>query len=232
MKTQSPIAKAGLALTLAATLGVAAAPVAASAQAYGQPYGRANDTPFTCDAPGGKQEGGAIIGALIGGLLGSKVSKHERTAGAVVGAGLGAAAGGYIGCKAQTNDARIDDARAPYAGGYGDRDGYGRPAGYDRPADYGRRDTYVRDGYRLAGDVRPARFQRAGGRFIATTTVNLRAAPDTRSGVVGRLTRGQTFEAMAYTRRGEWVLVSQGGVGVGYVAAAYVRPTGYSRTGW
>lgn len=209
MKAQSPIAKTGLALTLAATLGVVAAPVAASAQSYGRPA----DTPTTCSAPGGKQEGGALIGALIGGLLGSKVSKNERTAGAVIGAGLGAAAGGYIGCKAQANDAR-----SPYADGYG----YG----------YGRESTYVRDGYRLASYVQPTRFQRAGGRFIATTTVNLRAAPDTRSNVVGRLNRGETFEALAYAQRGNWVLVSQRGVGIGYVAADYVRPTGYSRANW
>jgi outer membrane lipoprotein SlyB len=202
MQVNSKFAKTGLALTLAATLGVAAAPVAASAQSYGsQSYGQTKDTPFTCATPGGKQEGGAVIGALLGGLLGSKVSKNERTAGALVGAGLGAAAGGYIGCKAQSNDAD-------------------------------QRGTYVRDGYRLASYVQPASFQRAGGRFIATSTVTLRAAPSTRAGRLGTLTRGETFQAMAYTQRGQWVLVGQNGVGIGYVSSAYVRPTGYSQTRW
>lgn len=59
-----------------------------------------------CDAPGGRQRTGALIGAVIGGLAGSQVSRNERTLGAVVGAGAGAAAGSYIGCNQQR--ARVD----------------------------------------------------------------------------------------------------------------------------
>ncbi len=54
-----------------------------------------------CDAPGGRQRTGALIGAVIGGLAGSQISDNERTLGAVVGAGAGAAAGSYIGCNQQ-----------------------------------------------------------------------------------------------------------------------------------
>ena len=54
-----------------------------------------------CDAPGGRQRAGALIGAVIGGLAGSQISDNERTLGAVVGAGAGAAAGSYIGCNQQ-----------------------------------------------------------------------------------------------------------------------------------
>lgn len=54
-----------------------------------------------CDAPGGRQRAGALIGAVIGGLAGSRVSSNERTLGAVVGSGAGAAAGSYIGCNQQ-----------------------------------------------------------------------------------------------------------------------------------
>lgn len=93
-------------------------------------------------------------------------------------------------------------------------------------------DTYVTGGQRLAHWVQPARFERAGGRFVATTRVNLRAAPTTGSAPVGALTRGETFQALAYVKRGEWVLVGRNGVGIGYVHGAYVRPTGYNRTSW
>ncbi|MFN3859655.1 MAG: SH3 domain-containing protein [Caulobacter sp.] len=193
MQAHSKIAKAGLALTLAATMGVAAAPMTAAAQN--------RDTPFSCSAPGGKQEGGALIGALLGGLLGSQVAKNEQTAGALVGAGLGAAVGGYAGCKAQTNEAA-------------------------------NRGTYVSGGQRLASYVQPARFQRAGGRFVATTAVNLRAGPSTGAGRVGALQRGETFQALAYANGGQWVLVGRNGVGVGYVHGSYVRPTGYSQASY
>jgi len=78
---------------LLASLAPAALPTAAMAQ---QANGITN-----CDAPGGRQRTGALIGAVIGGLAGSQISRNERTLGAVVGAGAGAAAGSYIGCNQQ-----------------------------------------------------------------------------------------------------------------------------------
>ena len=54
-----------------------------------------------CDAPGGRQQAGAVIGGVIGALAGSQISSNERTLGAVAGAGAGAAAGSYIGCNQQ-----------------------------------------------------------------------------------------------------------------------------------
>lgn len=75
-----------------AALAAGAVPSAAAAQVNGV---------TNCDAPGGRQQAGALIGGLIGGLAGSQVSRNERTLGAVVGAGAGAAAGSYIGCNQQ-----------------------------------------------------------------------------------------------------------------------------------
>jgi len=69
-------------------------PTAAAAQS------RANGI-TNCDAPGGRQRAGAIIGALVGGVAGSQISDNERTLGAVAGAAAGAAAGSYIGCNQQ-----------------------------------------------------------------------------------------------------------------------------------
>lgn len=71
---------------------VTAAPMAANAQANGI---------TNCDAPGGRQQAGALIGAVLGGIAGSNLARNERTAGTVVGAGVGAAAGSYIGCNQQ-----------------------------------------------------------------------------------------------------------------------------------
>lgn len=71
---------------------VSAAPMAASAQANGI---------TNCDAPGGRQAAGAVIGGLLGGVVGSNLARNERTAGTIVGAGAGAAAGSYIGCNQQ-----------------------------------------------------------------------------------------------------------------------------------
>ena len=89
-----------------ASLAPAALPTAAMAQ---QANGITN-----CDAPGGRQRTGAIIGALIGGVAGSQISDNERALGAVAGAAAGAAAGSYIGCNQQRarQDARGGDYRA------------------------------------------------------------------------------------------------------------------------
>lgn len=64
----------------------------------------------TCNAPGGRQEAGALIGALIGGVVGNKVASNERALGTVVGAGAGAAIGSAVGCKQQDDRAARDAA--------------------------------------------------------------------------------------------------------------------------
>jgi uncharacterized protein YcfJ len=75
-----------------ASLAPSALPTAASAQVRGV---------TNCDAPGGRQQAGALIGGVIGALAGSQISKNERGLGAVAGGAAGAAAGSYIGCNQQ-----------------------------------------------------------------------------------------------------------------------------------
>ena len=76
-----------------ASLAPAALPTAAMAQ---QANGITN-----CDAPGGRQRTGAVIGGVLGALAGSQISDNERALGAVAGGAAGAAAGSYIGCNQQ-----------------------------------------------------------------------------------------------------------------------------------
>ncbi len=71
---------------------VTAAPMAAQAQSNGI---------TSCDAPGGRQTTGAVIGGVLGALAGSRISSNERALGAVAGGAAGAAAGSYIGCNQQ-----------------------------------------------------------------------------------------------------------------------------------
>lgn len=160
--------------------------------------GAANAGVFSCDANGGKQEGGAVIGAIIGGVIGNQIAKGERGAGTVVGAGLGAAIGSSIGCKMQEEDQRraeaaLDEALAT-----------GRPARWRNPNS----GAY--------GEIRvlPAA---SSGSWYAPGTVNVRATPSTRGRVVGRLAGGETFGGTSYNSG--WLRVDGG-----YVAKSVVRP--------
>jgi len=181
----------------------------ANAQQYRNPTGGGLGSIVSCDAPGGKQAGGALIGALLGAAAGSNLAKNDRGTGTAIGAVAGAATGSYVGCKMQR------DAQAQGAYGYGYQQPYAQPA------------TYVQGGYRLNRGLAPARFVRDGGGFVATSTLNLRAAPTTGSARVGSLRAGESFQALARVSGTEWILVGRGGVGVGYVHGAYVQPAGY-----
>ncbi len=166
-----------------------------------------------CSASGGKQEGGAVIGAVVGGLLGNKLGGRHATGETVAGAALGAAAGSAIGCEAQK-------------GREAKRNAYSSPNHYSSSDNYSSSDTYSRGGYRLSSNVRSASYDRIAQPFMAERTVNLRAAPTTGSARVGRLQRGERFQALAQVRGSDWILVGQRGVGVGYVRGDFVRPIG------
>lgn len=152
-----------------------------------------------CSATGGKQEAGALIGALVGGVVGNKVGGKSPGLETVVGAGAGAAAGSAIGCQMQKSRAQQT---------------------------YGYNSTYNRNGYRLSSAIQPASYNRIGDTFVSESSVNLRSAPTTRAARVGSLRPGERFEALAEVRGTDWILVGQGGTGVGYVHADYVRPAG------
>jgi uncharacterized protein YgiM (DUF1202 family) len=179
-----------LSLTLAMTataLSLVAAPTAASAmsQKLGGVVG--------CNASGGKQEVGAVIGGLLGAVAGNQLAKHDRGTGTAIGAVVGAGAGSYAGCQMQKNRA------ADNAGG-----------------------VYVTDGIRVSNAVDAAPMTKIKGKYVARSNLNLRAAATTRGQAVGSVRAGETFQALGRTGDGKWLLVGQDGVGVGYVSSAYV----------
>lgn len=144
-------------------------------------------------------------GAVIGAVIGGLLGSQVSKNERAAGAAVGAGLGAAVGSYAGCN-AQTKEA---YATG-----------------------TYQANGRTLAGYVQPARFERAGGQFAATTRVNLRAAPTTRARAVGMLQPGERFQALATTNGGRWILVGRNGVGIGYVARAYVMPSGYQRTAY
>ena len=176
----------GLAMT-ATALTMATAPTTASAmsQKLGGVVG--------CNASGGKQEVGAVIGGLLGAVAGSNLAKNDRGTGTAIGAVVGAGAGSYAGCQMQKKRA------ANNAGG-----------------------VYTSDGIRVSQSVDAAPMTKIKGKYVARSTLNLRASASTRGERVGSVQAGQVFQALGRTGDGKWILVGQDGVGVGYVSSAYV----------
>ncbi len=155
-------------------------------------------------------------GAANAGVTGCSASGGKQEAGAVIGALLGGVVGNKVGGRHATGETVAGAALGAAAGS-----AIGCEAQKNQAKNAG---TYSQNGYRLSNDVAAARYERIGETFIAGSAVNLRAAPTTNSGRVGRLQPGQRFQALAQVRGSDWILVGDGGVGVGYVRGDFVRP--------
>lgn len=188
MTTMTTTKKIALGLAMTATaLTMVAAPAAQAriSQKLGGVVG--------CDASGGKQEVGAVIGGVLGAVAGNKLAKNDRGTGTAIGAVVGAGAGSYAGCQMQKSRA------AENAGG-----------------------VYTSNGIRVASSVEAAPMTKIKGKYVARSNLNLRAAASTRGQAIGSVRAGETFQALGRTGDGKWILVGQDGVGVGYVSSAYV----------
>lgn len=185
---------------------------------------------FSCDSPGNKQAGGAVIGGVVGGVVGSNVAKNERGLGTVLGAALGAAAGSYIGCRMQRSDQQKAQLAAQQALDRNDDRSWSNPetgaSGKVRIVSTQPSGAPVSlGGLRLAPGVDLAQsYDGAGGRYVARSVANLRATPSASGPVIGKLRKGEGFDALARVHGSNWLLAGRDGVGVGYVSETVVRP--------
>ncbi len=192
---------------------------------------------FNCQKPNNNSGAGAVIGGLIGGVIGNGIAgddRRDRVAGTVIGVGVGAAVGSSIGCNMSAADTdraqsattealnenrsttwennrsgvsgRVDIVNTFYRG---DVDARAPDPGYGPPRSL--------NDVRFARDVAfPREYDMIAARYRATDRVNLFAAPDNNSAVLGSLRDGEDFDALARVNS-DWLLVGQGGMAVGYV---------------
>lgn len=166
---------------------------------------------------GGLTLGGAT--AASAGVTGCSAPGGKQEVGAVIGGLVGGLIGNKVGGRHATGETIAGAAVGAAAGS-----AIGCEAQKSSARNTG---TYTRNGYRLQSNISPANYRRIGDGFVAESSVNLRAAPTTNSARVGRLRAGERFEALAQVRGTNWILVGQGGVGVGYVHGDFVRPAGH-----
>lgn len=68
------------------------------------------------------------------------------------------------------------------------------------------------------------------GEFRAVSNANIFAGPGTNNRSIGYITSGQTVEVIAKVQNQPWYLVSQDGIGSGYVDSNALKPTGRIKT--
>ncbi len=182
---------------------------------------------FGCSAEGDKQTIGAVAGGALGGLLGNRIAgRGNRTLGTILGGVLGAAAGSALGCKLQKDDrAKAERALEQAVLTGKDQEWQSDATGVSGRVEVGQTDQGVDlANLRLASGVEPAAgYTRVGGAYVSTTTANIRSAPGTDARVLGRLAAGQRVWVPAAVKGQPWVLVSDQGLGQGYVSAPLLK---------
>ncbi len=183
---------------------------------------------FGCQSDGNKQVGVAVIGGLLGGFLGNRIAgRGSRTLGTVLGGAMGAAAGSALGCKLQKND----QAKAETAMEEALAKGENQTWQSDETGASGK--VEVTDGasaaglanLKLASGVDPADgYAKVGKAFVTTSSANVRSAPTLGAKIVGRLPVQTRVWVPASVEGAPWYLISDNGIGQGYVSNALLKP--------
>jgi surface antigen len=202
--------KFALALSLCLIAPLASAPAPAAAQGSGL------GSLFGCDAAGGRDTAGALIGGLVGGLAGSQVSKNERTLGAVVGAGLGAAVGANIGCRMDRQAQQRAQSAFQQALETGQTQRWSDP------------ETGASGQIEVVGRAAPNRRSGPEDAYEAINRANVRAQPNINAPIVDRLQVGERIRTGRAVNG--WLPLLEDGQVQGYVSSAAVRPA-YAEAG-
>lgn len=182
---------------------------------------------FGCSADGNKQTIAAVAGGVLGGFLGNRIAGDgSRTLGTVLGGALGAAAGSAVGCKLQKNDQAKAERALEQAVLTGKDQGWqSDETGASGRVEVGQ-DVRGVDlaNLRLAAGVEPADgYTKVASAYVSTASANIRSAPGTGSKILGQLATGQRVWVPAAVKGQPWVLVSDQGIGQGYVSAPLLK---------
>lgn len=183
---------------------------------------------FGCSSDGNKQVGVAVVGGVLGGFLGNRIAgRGSRTLGTIIGGALGAAAGSAIGCKLQKNDqAKAERAMEDAVATGKDQSWKSDETGASGTVEVGRTaltGAGLAD-VKLGKGVEPAdSYAKVGGAFVAVSAANVRSAPNLEGAILGKLAQGQRVWVPASVEGAPWFLVSDQGVGQGYVSNALLK---------
>ena len=174
---------------------------------------------------------GTFLGAGAGGLIGSQFgSGSGKAVATLAGVVAGGALGNYLGSKLDERD----KAAASKAVNQALADKSGKPVPWSNPDSGNSGTVYAKPVHyeqRPAGGTAaqaatlqppPAQLAPAAPIYVAESAVNLRAAPSTNAGVVGKLRPYHNFAVLGAVPPGDWLVVGQNGQPAGYVSAKVV----------
>jgi surface antigen len=232
LKIQVGVAAAGALLMAAGPAGAidptktsTAGPDVMSAADTGEPRRGFLSGVFGCAASGNKQTIGAIAGGVLGGFLGNRIAgRGSRTLGTVLGGALGGAAGSALGCKLQKSDqAKAERATEEAIATGKDQDWSNPETGASGKVEVGAKGTALA-GIKFAKGIEPAEsYSKVGGAYVSTAHANVRSGPGTSSNVVATLPTGTRVWVPASVTGSPWFLISDSGVGQGYVSNALLK---------
>lgn len=186
-----------------------------------------------CQSTGGnKQDIGQIAGAVIGGVIGSQVgdSDGSRVAGIAVGALLGGLLGSEIGRYLDEQD-RQRLSTATQEAIYSNKDSSWKNPDSGVAANVRVKDvstTTRQSQVRVLKDsidhVPPLDLD--GGIYRVRKTANMRGGPSTDYKVVDSLPAGSEVDVIGKVQGKNWYMLSESGVGKGFVYANLLAPTG------
>jgi outer membrane lipoprotein SlyB len=183
---------------------------------------------FGCSASGSKNEIGAAVGGVLGGFLGNRIAgKRSRTLGTVLGAGVGVFAGQALGCKLQKNDqVKAERALEEAVATNQSQNWESAETGASGKVDVLSSQTGSGlANLKFAKGVEPASgYASIGKAFTTRGAANIRSKPGLDGAVLGQLPAGTRVWVPASVSGTPWYLISENGVGQGYVSNALVKP--------
>lgn len=178
-----------------------------------------------------KTEGGTAIGALAGALFGASVSgKHDKAQGALMGALIGGLIGHRIGAMLDEQDRQRLQASTQKSILTGsDQSWVDRKTGVQAKTMVKETQTppqertipVLKDKVK---EVPPLQF--IGEDYAARDNANVRGGPATDYKVVGQLHRGNQVHVVGKVIDHDWYMISNNGIGSGFVAANLLKPLG------
>jgi surface antigen len=181
---------------------------------------------FGCAASGNTQTIGTVAGGAVGAVLGNRIAgSGSRILGSVIGGALGAVGGSLIGCKLQQRDRDRAERAAQDAVQTGqNQDWKNEETGASGTVAVADTRGIALADLKFARGVEPASgYTRVADSFAATTSANVRSAPGTKATVLGKLAAGQRVWVPAAVKGQPWMLISNEGVGQGYVSAPLLK---------